>query len=61
VTNENLIEKNKVAEYIVNEMNASHKIYETVNKAIANAKSSVKKLDSLKTELTHITDSLQTN
>lgn len=57
--NENLIEKNKAAGYVVNEMSASHKIYEAVNKVITNAKTSVKKLDSLKTEIVHIADSLQ--
>mgnify|MGYP001609428544 FL=1 len=34
---EDLIEKNKSAEYIVNEINASQKLYEAVNKAIEKA------------------------
>lgn len=55
---ENLIEKNKSAQYIVNEINASQKISDAVNKAIEKAKSSSMKLDSLKTEIIHIADSL---
>ena len=56
--NENLIEKNKSDEYIVHEINASKKIYETVNKAIEKAKSSSGKLDSMKTQIAFFADSL---
>ena len=56
---EDLIEKNKAGEYVVNEMKASLRISEIVNKAIENAKTSERKLDSLKTEITHLADSLQ--
>ena len=53
-----LIEKNKSAEYIVNELNASLKICDVVNKAIENAKSSSAKLDSMKTQIIFLADSL---
>jgi hypothetical protein len=56
--NESLIEKNKSDEYIVHEINASKKIYETVNKAIEKAKSSSGKLDSMKTQIAFFADSL---
>lgn len=55
---EDLIEKNKSAEYIVNEMNVSRKIYEAVSQAIEKAKSSATKLDSLKTQIIALADSL---
>jgi len=55
---EDLIEKNKSAEYIVNEINASQKIYEAVNKAIENAKMASLKLDSLKTQIIALADSI---
>lgn len=56
---EDLIEKNKSAAYVVNEMNASQKIYEAVNKTIEKAKSSVIKLDSIKTQILFLADSVQ--
>ena len=56
---ENLIEKNKSEEYIVHEFNSSGKIYETINKAIERAKSSSLKLDSMKTQIIFIADSLK--
>ena len=55
-----LIDKNKSAEYIVNEVNASKKVFEMVNRTIANAKTSAARLDSMKTEITHLADSLTT-
>ena len=55
---EDLIEKNKSAEYIVNELNATQKICDVVNKAIENAKSSSAKLDSMKTQIIFLADSL---
>ncbi len=55
---EDLIEKNKSAAYIVNEINASQKICDVVNNAIERAKTSAAKLDSMKTEITFIADSL---
>jgi cell division septum initiation protein DivIVA len=57
--NENLIEKNKSAEYIVHELNASGKICDVVNKAIERAKTSSAKLDSMKTRIIFIADSLK--
>ncbi|MEK6616958.1 MAG: hypothetical protein AABZ32_12790 [Bacteroidota bacterium] len=56
---EDFIEKNKSTEYILNEMNASQKIYETIRKAIEKAKASATKLDSLKTQISFIADSLK--
>ena len=56
---EDLIEKNKSAAYVVNEMNASQKIYEAVSKAIEKAKNSTTKLESLKTQISFIADSLK--
>ena len=56
---EDLIEKNKAGEYVVNEMNASLRISELVNKTIESAKTSMIKFDSLKIEITHLADSLQ--
>lgn len=55
---EGLIEKNKSAEYIVNEVNSLEKIYEAVNKAIEKAKSGATELDSLKTQIIALADSL---
>jgi hypothetical protein len=57
--NENLIEKNKSAEYVVHELNASGKIYDAVNKAIERARSSSAKSDSMKTQIAFIADSLK--
>ena len=56
---EDLIEKNKSTEYIVNELSASQKIYDVVNKAIKNAKSSSSKLDSMKTQIIFLADSVK--
>ena len=56
---EDLIEKNKSAGYIVNELNASQKICETMNQSIEKAKSAAAKLDSMKTRIIFIADSLQ--
>ena len=55
---EGLIEKNKSLEYVVNELNASHKISEVVNKAAQDAKTSSVKLDSMKTVIKALVDSL---
>ena len=55
---EDLIEKNKSAAYVVNEMNASQKISEAVNNAIVKAKISSAKLDSMKTQILFLSDSL---
>ena len=55
---EDLIEKNKSAEYIVNELNVTQKICDVVNKSIENAKSSSAKLDSMKTQIIFLADSL---
>ena len=56
---EDLIENNKSQEYIANEINTSKKICETVGRTINKAKSSVVQLDSMKTALIHLSDSLQ--
>ena len=56
--NENLIEKNKSDGYVVNEINASRKISDAANKAIEKAKTSVAKLDSMKTRILFLADSL---
>lgn len=56
---ENLIEKNKSAEYIVNELNSAAKICDTVNRSIEKTKSSEIKLDSMKTQITFLVDSLK--
>lgn len=53
-----LIEKNKSAEYVINEINASQKISDAVNKAIDKAKKSTVKLDSLKTQIYFFADSI---
>lgn len=55
---EDLIDKNKSQEYIVNELNASQKISETVHKTVGNAKMAQSKLDSLKTQIIFWADSL---
>ena len=55
---ENLIEQNKSAGYIVNEINASQKVCETADKAIEKAKAAAIKLDSMKTRIEFIADSL---
>ncbi|MFI5163860.1 MAG: hypothetical protein ACHQHP_01290 [Bacteroidia bacterium] len=57
--NENLIDKNKSAAYIVSEINSSGKIYDIINKSVERAKSSAAKLDSLKTKISAIADSLK--
>ena len=56
---EDLIEKNKSAEYIANEVNASEKISNAVSKAIERAKTSSIKLDSIKTQIVFLSDSLK--
>jgi hypothetical protein len=56
---ENLIDKNKAMEYIVNELKSTEKICDAVNKSIEKAKMSATKLDSLKTEITFLADSLR--
>ena len=56
---DNLIEENKSNEYVINEINSTGKISYTVNKAIKKAHISFNKLDSLKTELTFLEDSLK--
>ena len=55
---EDVVEKNKAAEYIVNELNASQKVCEIINNTIAKAKKSSIKLDSLKTKIIFLADSL---
>lgn len=55
---ENLIETNKAGEYIVNEINSTGKICDAVNRSIEKAKSASSKLDSLKTQITFLADSL---
>jgi hypothetical protein len=57
---EDLHEKNKSMEYVVNEINASQKLSEAVNKTIEKAKTAVSQLDSMKTQLTFLSDSLMT-
>ena len=57
--NENLIEKNRSAEYIVHELNASGKINDMVSQVIERAKLSSVKLDSMKARIIFIADSLK--
>ncbi len=54
-----LHEKNKSMEYVVNEINASQKLSEAVNKTIEKARSSATKLDSMKTRIEFLSDSLR--
>lgn len=56
---EDLIEKNKSAVYVINEITASQKITAAVNRVIEKAKTAAAKLDSLKTEIVQIADSVQ--
>ena len=56
---EDLIEKNKTAGYIVNEIDAAGKIFDAVNKSIEKAKTASTKLDSLKTEIIFLADSIK--
>ena len=56
--NKNLIEKNKSAKYVVKEISASEKIYATAADIIEKTKSSVIKMDSLKTQIIALADSL---
>jgi hypothetical protein len=55
---ENLIEKNKAQEYVVNEMNEAQKIHHLITTSVEKAKVSAAKLDSLKTEINFLADSL---
>ncbi|MBI3503088.1 MAG: hypothetical protein HY063_14980 [Bacteroidetes bacterium] len=55
---EDLIEKNKSQEYIVNEMNAAGKISNVIQRTIEKAKIASAKLDSMKTQITFLADSL---
>ena len=56
--NEDLIEKNKSGEYVVNEMNASEKISNTVKRSVEKANTSCVKLDSMKSQIAFFADSL---
>lgn len=56
---ENLIEKNKSAAYIVNELNSAGKIHDAVQGCMENVKSASSRLDSLKTEIISFADSLK--
>ncbi len=53
-----LIEKNKSLEYVVNEIESSRKLSEAANKTVEKAKTAMLKLDSLKTKITALADSL---
>ena len=55
---EDLIEKNKAAIYIVTELGSSEKICDAMNGAIEKAKSATARLDSMKTRVIFLADSL---
>ena len=56
---EDLIEKNKSTEYVTDEINTSEKIIQVAGNTFEKAKCSVLKLDSLKTPIISLSDSLK--
>lgn len=55
----NLIEQKKAVDYLINETNAASQISEMIKKSIATANSSAAKLDSMRTQIIYLSDSLK--